>query len=409
MGDSNYQAATSSRLGLRHGGGEIVEVEGGRIVRSTGRKDRHSKVCTAKGPRDRRVRLSAHTAIQFYDVQDRLGYDRPSKAVDWLIKKAKSAIDKLAELPPCNAETLKTTTSTTKLPNNQEEQITITATDNEKSDQLHNLAAGSGSRRRTATIMGNQVQILQEMGDNPNRNSGFLPHSLVSGEIEETFKSFIPSEASTETPSSSLRFQNYPPDFSTRTSSHSQDLRLSLQSFPEPMLLHQHHQAAAAAAAQAHQSEPVLFSGFDGSSAGWEHHHQHPAEIGRFQRLVAWNSSGAGGGSSGGSGGIGGFLFGNPSAPPLPPVFGQNSQFFSQRGPLQSSNTPLVRAWVEQPIPTNNQHHQIPQNIHHQAALSTIGFTASGVFSGFRVPARFQGEEEEHDSIPNKLSSASHR
>ncbi|KAK1435184.1 hypothetical protein QVD17_00945 [Tagetes erecta] len=46
-----------------------------------------------------RVRLSAHTAIQFYDVQDRLGYDRPSKAVDWLIKKAKTAIDKLAELP----------------------------------------------------------------------------------------------------------------------------------------------------------------------------------------------------------------------------------------------------------------------------------------------------------------------
>ncbi|WCJ30842.1 Transcription factor TCP10 [Euphorbia peplus] len=81
-------------------GGEIVQVQGGHIVRATGRKDRHSKVYTAKGPRDRRVRLSAHTAIQFYDVQDRLGYDRPSKAVDWLIKKAKTAIDKLAELPP---------------------------------------------------------------------------------------------------------------------------------------------------------------------------------------------------------------------------------------------------------------------------------------------------------------------
>ncbi|CAL9091904.1 unnamed protein product [Musa textilis] len=80
--------------------GEIVEVQGGHIVRSTGRKDRHSKVCTAKGPRDRRVRLSAHTAIQFYDVQDRLGYDRPSKAVDWLMKNAKAAIDELAELPP---------------------------------------------------------------------------------------------------------------------------------------------------------------------------------------------------------------------------------------------------------------------------------------------------------------------
>ncbi|KAG8386824.1 hypothetical protein BUALT_Bualt03G0189100 [Buddleja alternifolia] len=86
------------------GAGEIVQVQGGHILRSSsGRKDRHSKVYTSNGPKDRRVRLSAHTAIQFYDVQDRLGYDRPSKAVDWLINKAKTAIDKLDEyeyLPP---------------------------------------------------------------------------------------------------------------------------------------------------------------------------------------------------------------------------------------------------------------------------------------------------------------------
>ncbi|GAB4827045.1 transcription factor [Ancistrocladus abbreviatus] len=77
--------------------GKIVDVEGGRIVRSTGRKDRHSKVFTSRGPRDRRVRLSASTAIQFYDVQDRLGYDRPSEAVDWLMEKAKASIDKLSK------------------------------------------------------------------------------------------------------------------------------------------------------------------------------------------------------------------------------------------------------------------------------------------------------------------------
>ncbi|KAG9153896.1 hypothetical protein Leryth_006000 [Lithospermum erythrorhizon] len=50
--------------------------------------------------REIEVRLSAHTAIQFYDVQDSLGYDRPSKAVDWLFKQSQNAIDKLAELPP---------------------------------------------------------------------------------------------------------------------------------------------------------------------------------------------------------------------------------------------------------------------------------------------------------------------
>lgn len=78
---------------------DVMEVHGGRIVRATGRKDRHSKVSTAKGPKDRRVRLSPNTAIQFYDVQDRLGCDRPSKAIDWLIKEAKAAIDALGEFP----------------------------------------------------------------------------------------------------------------------------------------------------------------------------------------------------------------------------------------------------------------------------------------------------------------------
>ncbi|PKU76004.1 transcription factor TCP2 [Dendrobium catenatum] len=69
-----------------------------RVSRVSGGKDRHSKVWTAKGLRDRRVRLSVSTAIQFYDLQDRLGYDQPSKAVDWLIKAADAAISDLPEL-----------------------------------------------------------------------------------------------------------------------------------------------------------------------------------------------------------------------------------------------------------------------------------------------------------------------
>ncbi|KAK3040155.1 hypothetical protein RJ639_028405 [Escallonia herrerae] len=32
-------------------------------------------------------------------LADRLGYDRPSKAIDWLINKATNAIAKLDELP----------------------------------------------------------------------------------------------------------------------------------------------------------------------------------------------------------------------------------------------------------------------------------------------------------------------
>nr|UYF11792.1 TCP family transcription factor [Fagopyrum esculentum] len=84
--------------------GEIVKLDGGLLIRSTGKKDRHSKVLTAKGPRDRRVRLAAHTAIQFYDVQDRLGFDRPSKAVDWLLSKAQDAILKLPNGPCTGSE-----------------------------------------------------------------------------------------------------------------------------------------------------------------------------------------------------------------------------------------------------------------------------------------------------------------
>ncbi|KAJ8640392.1 hypothetical protein MRB53_017086 [Persea americana] len=68
-----------------------------RVSRTFGGKDRHSKVRTIRGLRDRRVRLSVPTAIQLYDLQDRLGLNQPSKVVDWLLNAAQHAID---ELPP---------------------------------------------------------------------------------------------------------------------------------------------------------------------------------------------------------------------------------------------------------------------------------------------------------------------
>ncbi|KAI6700466.1 hypothetical protein NL676_014790 [Syzygium grande] len=70
-----------------------------RVSRAFGGKDRHSKVCTIKGLRDRRVRLSVPTAIQLYDLQDRLGLSQPSKVVDWLLDAAKHEIDELPPLP----------------------------------------------------------------------------------------------------------------------------------------------------------------------------------------------------------------------------------------------------------------------------------------------------------------------
>ncbi|XP_051116802.1 uncharacterized protein LOC127241684 isoform X2 [Andrographis paniculata] len=70
-----------------------------RVSRAFGGKDRHSKVCTVRGLRDRRIRLSVPTAIQIYDLQDRLGFSQPSKVVDWLIDATQTDIEKLPPLP----------------------------------------------------------------------------------------------------------------------------------------------------------------------------------------------------------------------------------------------------------------------------------------------------------------------
>lgn len=59
------------------------------------KKDRHSKINTAKGLRDRRVRLSLEVAPRFFKLQDMLGYDKASKTVEWLLEQAKNEIEKL--------------------------------------------------------------------------------------------------------------------------------------------------------------------------------------------------------------------------------------------------------------------------------------------------------------------------
>ncbi|KAD3066790.1 hypothetical protein R6Q59_019008 [Mikania micrantha] len=309
------------------GDGKIVKVDGGHIIRSTGKKDRHSKVLTAKGPRDRRVRLSAHTAIQFYDVQDRLGYDRPSKAVDWLIKQAKSSIDELAKLPAW-----KPTVGSTPVVNLEQKP------DNENVNYHH----------------------LSELNEHPDEDivdnykgnfhvSSFLPAS------HDSIKSIFPTGSSSSPASnngySAMQFHH--------SLSQNQDLKLSLQSFQNPI--------------------------FD--SSGWPEND-----------------------------GISGSVFNSPAAtrttPFLRPLVGKptNSQllnYISQRRPLQSSNSPAVRAWVNPPPFSGagiGQDHTL--GFHHPSYMPGIG-SGIGEFSGFDYPARIWGDEEEHDGISNKPSSAS--
>lgn len=67
------------------------------------KRDRHSKIYTAQGPRDRRMRLSLKVAREFFDLQDKLCFDKASKTVEWLLMQAKPAIKKLSSgLPQFN-------------------------------------------------------------------------------------------------------------------------------------------------------------------------------------------------------------------------------------------------------------------------------------------------------------------
>lgn len=215
---------------MKSTGGEIVQVQGGHIVRSTGRKDRHSKVYTAKGPRDRRVRLSAHTAIQFYDVQDRLGYDRPSKAVDWLIKKAKNAIDKLAELPPWNP-----------IPN---------ATEDGQETTEQN---GGGGSNEMAIVPAEQSESSGYNFQLQDNNSAFMQSNIDNDAI-----AFFPTTSA----ASSINFQTYHPSNNNST----QDLGLSLHSFQN----------------QTPSNDQSLFSG--SNPVGFE---------ANYQRIVNWNNDAA--------------------------------------------------------------------------------------------------------------------
>lgn len=69
--------------------------------RSVKKKDRHSKICTAQGLRDRRVRLSTEIARQFFGLQDMLGFDKASKTLEWLLAKSTTAIREVAQANHC--------------------------------------------------------------------------------------------------------------------------------------------------------------------------------------------------------------------------------------------------------------------------------------------------------------------
>ncbi|KAK7266747.1 hypothetical protein RIF29_19400 [Crotalaria pallida] len=67
------------------------------LTKKPPKKDRHSKIYTSQGLRDRRVRLSIEIARKFFDLQDMLGFDKASNTLEWLFNKSKKAIKELAK------------------------------------------------------------------------------------------------------------------------------------------------------------------------------------------------------------------------------------------------------------------------------------------------------------------------
>ncbi|ESQ51683.1 hypothetical protein EUTSA_v10016870mg [Eutrema salsugineum] len=335
-------------------GGEIVEVQGGHIIRATGRKDRHSKVFTSKGPRDRRVRLSAHTAIQFYDVQDRLGYDRPSKAVDWLIKKAKSAIEKL---------------EVTQEPENN---------------------TNTGSSPPEPNLVNNQTQFV-----------------AANLDPEDAMKTFFPATTTTTTTGggTNMNFQNYPhhgdDNIVSRTAARttpnlSQDLGLSLHTFQG-----NNNNNNNTVVPETNSFVTTPFETF-GRISGWNHHDLAMTSPSSPSEQEQERSNG-------------GFMVNHHHHQPsmMTLLNSQQQQVFlggqqQQRGTLQSSLFPhSIRSWDH-----HHHHHQTTSDHHHNQASSSVMFASPSQFGshgmmmmqGLSFP--IHGEEATQPNSPSSTPNS---
>lgn len=303
--------------------------------------------------------MSANTAIQFYDVQDRLGYDRPSKAVDWLIKNAKASIDELEKIPPWHPSTMADVSL-------QQQQQPMLSTQQEMMMNSDDAAAAETS---------DSTAYNNAFGGGGSTSTSFLPSPVQSEySIADTIKSFFPTTGVTASSS------NAPIGL------YAQDLRLSLQSFQQdPILLHHHsHQNQQS---NTTTSEHPFFSSSSSSSS-------HMPMVYDTIPLVPWHTTG--GVEDDGGGGYGYNNFSSPQGmAAMHAGVGQNSFYPPQRGTLQSSDSPYIRAWMDPTLST-----------------STAGFSG---FSRFRIPARIQGdleeEEQGQDAVSDKPSQqpSSHR
>ncbi|KAF5944068.1 hypothetical protein HYC85_018145 [Camellia sinensis] len=160
-----------------------------RVSRATGGKDRHSKVLTSKGLRDRRVRLSVTTAIQFYDLQDRLGVDQPSKAVEWLLKAAAKSIDEL----PCIKASLPNTPKQLRDEKRSREQglddsaeMELDGDPNHNQHQQHVSLSKSGCSSTSETSKGSGLSLSRNSSSSPNGSAQQNPRGGEANFFQKT-------------------------------------------------------------------------------------------------------------------------------------------------------------------------------------------------------------------------------
>nr|UPY89969.1 TCP transcription factor [Consolida ajacis] len=135
-------------------------------------KDRHSKIVTAQGPRDRRMRLSYDIAVKFFKLQDILGFDKASKTVGWLLKKSQNAIDELTN--SVSQQKLSCTRSIKSLSSASDSEV-ISITDEMPTDD-HQQVNTSNGRSSSSPRIGKERKARQ------TRKATFYPLSKESRE-----------------------------------------------------------------------------------------------------------------------------------------------------------------------------------------------------------------------------------
>ncbi|KAK1432987.1 hypothetical protein QVD17_09891 [Tagetes erecta] len=110
------------------------------------KKDHHSKIHTAQGPRDRRVRLSIEVAKKFFYLQDLLENDKASKTLDWLLRKSKISIDELIKSKKQSSSAASSSTVTDR------SEVVFMETGSDEDDQdlkgRKNKCSGEGKRKK---------------------------------------------------------------------------------------------------------------------------------------------------------------------------------------------------------------------------------------------------------------------